>query len=203
MTPEEEARYRRLFSMPNPVRITGRSSSITNSFVNGLIPVVTPTSAEIRTSLEVLEMLDGVCCAYCGGVHSEWDHLRPLVVRKRPTGFISEIQNLVPACGKCNQSKGNKPWRTWMFSDARLSPKTRGVADKEQRAARLDRYEEFWAPTHVDFESAAGQELWQTHWENHQQILAMMRQAELVATQIRGQVARLREGENAPREIAG
>jgi endonuclease I len=48
------------------------------------------------------------------------------VLKKKPTGYISEIHNLVPACGKCNQSKGNKEWRQWMLSDATLSPKTKG-----------------------------------------------------------------------------
>jgi hypothetical protein len=35
--------YRRLFRMPNQVAITGRASSITNSFINSIIPVVEPT----------------------------------------------------------------------------------------------------------------------------------------------------------------
>ena len=37
-----------VFNMPNPVTIMGRSSSITNSFVNGIIPVIEPTEAEIK-----------------------------------------------------------------------------------------------------------------------------------------------------------
>ena len=41
------------FAMPKPVRITGRSSSITNSFVNGVIPVVVPSEAEVREALEI------------------------------------------------------------------------------------------------------------------------------------------------------
>ena len=100
------------FAMPKPVRITGRSSSITNSFVNGVIPVVVPSEAEVREALEILGMLERVTCSYCGDTSTEWDHLRPLVDKQRPTGYISEIHNLVPACGKCNQSKGNKHWLT-------------------------------------------------------------------------------------------
>ena len=56
--------YLGLFAMPKPVRITGRSSSITNSFVNGVIPVVVPTEDEVREALEVLGMLDRVTCSY-------------------------------------------------------------------------------------------------------------------------------------------
>ena len=48
------------------------------------------------------------------------DHLRPLVKDKEPTGYISEIHNLVPSCGKCNQSKGNKEWKAWMRRDPRF-----------------------------------------------------------------------------------
>ena len=65
------------------------------------------------------------CCSYCGDTASEWDHFRPLVKDRKPTGYISEIHNLVPACGKCNQSKGNKEWKTWMLSAAALSRKQR------------------------------------------------------------------------------
>ena len=48
----------------------------------------------------------------------------------------------MPACGKCNQSKGNKPWREWMVSGAPLSPKTRGIPDLEEHMGRLAAYEE-------------------------------------------------------------
>lgn len=39
--------YLARFAMPKPVRISGRSSSITNSFVNGVIPVVVPSEADL------------------------------------------------------------------------------------------------------------------------------------------------------------
>jgi endonuclease I len=58
---------------------------------------------------------------------------RPLVVDKKPTGYISEIQNLVPSCGKCNQSKGNKNWKLWITSEAKLSPASRGISNIENR----------------------------------------------------------------------
>lgn len=83
-----------------------------------------PTEDEVREALEVLGMSEStVCCAYCGGPRTEWDHLNPLVRDKRPTGYVSEIHNLVPACGKCNQSKGSSSWETWMFGPAPWSQK--------------------------------------------------------------------------------
>ena len=180
--------YLSLFAMPKPVRITGRSSSITNSFVNGVIPVVVPTEAEVREALKILGMLERVTCSYCGDTSTEWDHLRPLVERQRPTGYISEIHNLVPACGKCNQSKGNKRWLTWMRSTARLSPTARGVADVEERIARLQEYEDRGVPTKIDFEAAAGADLWEKHWAHHKKLLALMRVADEEAQEIRVRV---------------
>jgi hypothetical protein len=186
------------FAMPKPVRIAGRSSSITNSFVNGIIPVVPPTLEQVDEALRILGMETIVVCAYCGDPASEWDHLRPLVVGKQPTGYISEIHNLVPACGKCNQSKGNKPWRTWMFSSARLSPETRGVAGLGAKADRLAAYERWETPTLVDFASVVGEQLWDEHWRNHETILRAMRDAEITADLIRLRVAASRAGDSAP-----
>jgi len=191
--------YLRLFAMPKPVRITGRSSSITNSFVNGVIPVVSPTEDEVRNALETLGMLDAIACVYCGDTSTEWDHLRPLVDRQRPTGYISEIHNLVPACGKCNQSKGNKNWLTWMRSAAPLSPAARGIADIEQRIARLQEYERRGAPTRIDFESAVGGELWERHWSHHKRLLELMREADTDAQEIK---ERVRAAYKAQREAS-
>ena len=42
---------KKIFRMPTPVKITGRTSSITNAFVNGIIPVIEPTEEEIESAL--------------------------------------------------------------------------------------------------------------------------------------------------------
>lgn len=189
--------YLSWFAMPKPVRITGRSSSITNSFVNGVIPVVMPTEPQVREALEILGMLDHVSCIYCGDTSTEWDHLRPLVEKQRPTGYISEIHNLVPACGKCNQSKGNKNWLTWMRSTARLSPSARGVVDIEERIARLQEYENRGVPTRIDFEAAVGAELWERHWVHHNRLLELMRVADQDAQEIRMRVREVHDAQRA------
>ena len=104
------------FQMPSVQTMVSRKSSITNAFVNAVIPTIPPTADEIDEALTILGMEPtNVRCAYCGDKATEWDHLRPLVAKRRPTGFISEIANLVPACGKCNQSKGGSDWRKWML----------------------------------------------------------------------------------------
>ena len=174
------------FQMPTPVKITGRSSSITNSFVNSIIPVVEPSEGQIARALEILSIdPDAMTCAYCGDTSTEWDHLNPLVSGKQPTGYISEIENLVPACGKCNQSKGNKPWRDWMLSGARLSPKTRGIADLDRRIQLLERYEAQNHPRRFKFEDIVGQEKWAAYWLDRDKIFDAMKDAQVLAEAIR------------------
>src|SRR5688572_33120377 len=125
------------FDLPSPGSIKGRSSSITAAFIQAIVPVIEPTDAEVVEALSVLGMKPGTCvCAYCGDPRTEWDHFRPLVSGQRPTGFITEIANMVPACGKCNQSKGGKPWRQWMTSKAKRSPTSREVNDLDGKIAR-------------------------------------------------------------------
>ena len=183
--------YLSLFRMPTPMKITGRSSSITNSFINSIIPIIVPTNEQVKEALDLLGMgHDSFQCAYCGSAASEWDHLRPLVLNKKPTGYISEIHNLVPACGKCNQSKGNKPWHVWITSTAKLSPKSRGVPDLDQRIEKLRKYEAWLEPTKVDFESVVGKEKWEQHWENWELVQSTMRHAQTLATEINQTIAK-------------
>ena len=107
--------------LPATMTVTGRSSSLTNAFINGIIPVIQPTEAEELEALRILgiDPVD-IRCAYCGDKSTEWDHLRPIITNQEPTGYITEIANLVPSCGKCNQSKGKSSWRAWITSTARL-----------------------------------------------------------------------------------
>ena len=178
--------------MPKPMKITGRSSSITNAFINSIIPIVHPTEEQVKEALSILGMLhdDDYQCSYCGSTATEWDHLRALVLNKKPTGFISEIHNLVPSCGKCNQSKGNKEWHTWMLSNATLSPKSKGIPDLGIRIERLKAYENWGNPTKMDFESIVGKDIWKKHWENWEHVQEIMRESQVLAEEINTQVAR-------------
>lgn len=174
--------------MPKPVKIAGRASSITNSFVNAIIPVIRPTPDEVAEALSVLGMTEHIVCAYCGDPHTEWDHLRPLVVNRAPTGYISEIHNLVPACGKCNQSKGNKRWKDWMYSGAKQSPLSRQVADLDAKAHRLERYEQWKPATQLDFADVVGRDEWEVHEQHLAQILSLMKVADAHAATFRHRI---------------
>jgi hypothetical protein len=177
------------FKMPSMQTIMSRKTSITNAFVAAVIPSVRPTTDEIAEALSILgtDPAD-VRCAYCGDKATEWDHLRPLVVNRRPTGFISEIANLVPSCGKCNQSKGNKPWREWMLGKARLSPTGRSIANTAERISRLEAYEQWRAPTHLDFDAIIESQQWERYWSLCDTVISDMRQCQEVANPFHAQI---------------
>lgn len=172
--------------MPRPVKITGRTSTLTNAFVNGVVPCFPPSENDVLEALSVLGLDHAdLKCAYCGDPYTEWDHLRPLIAGKRPTGYVTEIANLVPACSKCNQSKSGSAWKPWMFGPAKRSPATRGIPDLNERAKRLEAYEAWRAPCVFDFENAAGRELWSRHWGNWERLIALLHECERTADEIR------------------
>lgn len=187
--PTEKSLKSRVFQMPSVQTMVSRKSSVTNAFVNSVIPCIEPTDEEVEQALRTLGMTaDTIACAYCGDKQTEWDHLRPLVSKMRPTGYISEIANLVPACGKCNQSKGNKPWREWMLSPARLSPTGRGMKDVAKRVKRLEAYLEWRHPTKIDFEEILGTEHWDNYWSLWEALINEMRRCQEVADTLRDRI---------------
>jgi hypothetical protein len=173
------------FDLPSRGRVDGRTSSITAAFFQAITPVIPPSNAEVEEALGVLGMASGSChCAYCGDPRTEWDHFRPIVKGRQPTGYITEIANLVPACGKCNQSKGNKNWKEWMLSEAARSPKRRGVADLEGRVRRLEAYEAWREPVRIDYASIVGAERWSQYSNLLDVAVAHLSEAQKVALEL-------------------
>lgn len=117
-------------NIPSINSITSRSSSIRAAFVKAVIPTIFPNDIEVREKLlnELYDLLPhthrGSKCAYCTSKATEWDHFRSVIKNSKPSGYSTDIYNLVPSCGKCNQSKGSKEWNVWIKSEAALSPKT-------------------------------------------------------------------------------
>jgi hypothetical protein len=109
-TPEEKARLKALadaFQMPSFQTMVSRKSSVTNAAVNSVIPAVHPSPEEIERALSILGMeATDVRCAYCGDPSTEWDHLRPLVIDRRPTGYISELATWFPPAANAIKAKG-------------------------------------------------------------------------------------------------
>lgn len=188
--------------MSTQMKLSGRVAGITNAFIHSIIPVLPPSADEVRQALDILGMTpETLQCAFCGGFACEWDHLRPLVKNRRPSGYISEIHNLVPSCSKCNQSKGNREWKDWMASAAALSPTARGVQDVAERIRRLEAYENWCAPVKLDYEAIVGKDVWTQHWQNLERVQSLLSESQDLAEEINrraarafGQVTTLRQG---------
>ena len=75
-------------------------------------------------------------CMFCGSRDvKRWDHLVPI-----NNDGETVLGNMVPACARCDDSKQHLPFEEWMTSDAKHSPKSRGVKDVDQRIARIKAY---------------------------------------------------------------
>ncbi len=179
------------FKMPKPVKITGRTSSITNAFVNGIIPCKYPNEVEISDAIKTLNMdINRIECAYCGGQYSQWDHLEPIVKKQRPTGYISEIYNLIPCCSVCNSSKSGTNWRIWMENETPQSPRGRQIKNLEKRIKVIEEYEDWCKDkrTILDFEKIVGKDLWDQHWKNHDDLLDKMQEFQLHSDKVKEKI---------------
>lgn len=56
-------------------------------------------------------------CVYCGEAFTQIDHVIAIA-----EGGTDDIYNLVPACRRCNFSKGTKDWREWFSMQHFFSP---------------------------------------------------------------------------------
>lgn len=178
-----------LFKMPKATNISGRSSTITNVFVGAIIPLINPTEEEILNSLRILGIdKNNITCAYCGKQATEWDHLRPIVKNKRPTGYISNIYNLVPACGKCNQSKGGKYWKDWILSSAKLSPSSIGIKNLDKKISKLEEYEKWSNVVAIDYEKIVESKKWRQYWDKCESINRDLFEAQKLAKELNKEI---------------
>ncbi|ALX34813.1 hypothetical protein PATSB16_37110 [Pandoraea thiooxydans] len=71
-----------------------------------------------------------------------------------------------------------------MQSNARLSSTVRRIRDIAQRIGRLNAYENFKAPTKMDFEAIVGGEVWATHQNNLKQLQSLMHESQQLAARM-------------------
>jgi hypothetical protein len=189
MTPIDPTRreaLHRCFRLPPAQTMVARKSTLTNAFVSALVPSFDASAEEVDEALRILELDPfDLKCAYCGSKWDTWDHLRPLVTKCKPTGYITEIANLVPSCSRCNSSKGASHWEKWMFGKAKGSPLARQVSDLESRRERLRAYENWRIPTKVDFECILGNDDWTRYWSMYDAVVSDLQEAQVFADALR------------------
>jgi hypothetical protein len=177
------------FRMPKARTITFRTSTLTNAFVSAILPFPQPETSEIGEVLRILEMTpNDLRCAYCGNTATEWEHLHPIVKGRRPTGYPSSIKNLVPSCGKCNQSKRGEEWRHWITSDAARSPKSRKIADLDKRILRLEKYEKWANCRRMPLEKIVGEDAYREYFAKLDQIVSQMKEAQKMANILKSKI---------------
>jgi len=96
---------------------------------------------EMRVRADLLAQL-GDGCVYCGDAQTSQDHFRPVVGRRGiPTGYCSDLWNIVPCCTSCNSSKGNRHWNVFLRGVTPRSPRGRRVKDWKRRENVLRAFE--------------------------------------------------------------
>jgi hypothetical protein len=166
--------------------ITSRSTSLAHAFVHAIIP--RHVDQELQLNLYAAAGIRECECVYCGAGATDKDHLQGLVKNGLPSGHFHTTNNLVPSCGPCNQSKGGTDWKAWMLSKAKGSPSSKGVRDLDERVGRLEIFqrnsgccEAFEVET---LREKVGAELWDSYWQQLEDIKDMLRKAQTASTEI-------------------
>lgn len=160
------------FKLPTKSDLKGRSSTISNAFTIAITPYIYPSKEEIDGFYRKLQITKGQC-AYCLGKANAMDHIKPLVTNGLPTGYITEIHNLVPCCSACNSSKGKKEFVDWYKSDnnkERLMDEGLTEDDIEKRYEIILEYiKEIGEP--INYSEILGSDLWKEFLERKQAML--------------------------------
>lgn len=163
------------FKMPAKSNLKGRSSTISNAFAIAITPYIIPKEDELRDFYSLLEIEENQC-AYCLGEGNGKDHLKPLVRNGLPTGYITDLHNLVPCCQACNSSKGAKEFKDWYISkpnkDRLIS---RGMTEEQimRRYKVVSNYEEL-IPDPLDYKSIVGDELWNEYEKRRKDMIQQL-----------------------------
>lgn len=101
---------------------------------------------EVLVQLTQHFMCEGnVLCIYCGSAPAtRWDHLHPV-----SKGGDSSAGNLVPACGRCDDSKQDSTIDEWAHSKGKYRPSATRVSAIR---ARIKEYQDAYAYEVKDFE---------------------------------------------------
>jgi len=132
---------------------------------------------------------DNLSCVYCGRAATSLDHFCGLVVNSEWSGYGNSINNRVPACEICNPRKGNRDAYQWM---RKAHPHR--VADFVERMGRFHRA--VGMPQKMPPISQVSPEAAKRLCGLEYAMVAIMRQMDEEAAQIRAAYAELNGGQN-------
>ncbi len=166
----------KLIKFPTKSNLRSRASTISNAFAISITPCKYPTENEIKEFYKRLEIREGQC-AYCLGEANAMDHIKPLVNNGLPTGYITEIKNLVPCCAICNSSKGKKEFAKWYKSESNLNRlRQKGLSDSDiqKRYEIISNYiSNIDLP--IDYRKIVGDDLWNEYIKRLKNMIELLR----------------------------
>lgn len=109
--PEKHSEYSRRWQEANPEKYReNRRGKKRRRRARKLAATIVPfTTKQLATRMTVFDNK----CVYCGGPFEHVDHFFPL-----SRGGAHSLDNLVPACSRCNQSKNDSDPLEWMMRRA-------------------------------------------------------------------------------------
>ncbi len=99
-------------------------------------------------------------CAYClrEGQAKTADHFKPVVNGTMPTGYVTDITNLVPCCKDCNSKKAGKEFDDWFDENNQwLIDK---LGNKNKINERKNIILEAMRPNWLDYKQILGRKGW-------------------------------------------
>jgi len=167
-------------------KIRTRMSSLAAVFVQAIIPRRVDKAAQ--AALYERFGINSNECVYCGQTATDKDHFRAIVSGGRPSGYFHTAENIVPSCGRCNQSKSGSDWKAWMESaTAKHSPTRKNIEGTRDRIARLSAFAgtvDKPSLTVQEMREVAGESLWDGYWAQLEAIGRLLDRAQQDADKI-------------------
>lgn len=185
------------FKLPTKSDLKSRTSTISNAFAIAITPYIYPSLNEIEHFLKELHLEQGQC-AYCLGKANAMDHVKPLVTGGLPTGYITEIRNLVPCCSACNSAKGAQDFRAWYKSEKNIKRlHSEGLTDTEidERFDIVSRYIDK-IPAPIDYKTILGDNLWNEFLHRKEEMVRLLKEDQLFCDELSAIIKNKIDSEN-------
>lgn len=162
-------------------KLSSLATTVRRSFSLRMQPEDTTTESDIIEALgELGQSPKSICCIYCGKDAEIWDHFHALVVNKEAKIYESNVKNSVPSCGRCNESRQNRPWQEWIIR-MKEQEKWWGIKDGEEERHRLLRiYESSHAPIELEPENIYGAINLKRYEDIREKIIQLLKEADTI-----------------------
>ncbi len=185
------------FKLPTKSDLKSRTSTISNAFAIAITPYIYPSQNEIECFFKELNLEQGQC-AYCLDKANAMDHVKPLVTGGLPTGYITEIRNLVPCCSACNSAKGSQDFKTWYKSSKNVERlHSEGLTDEqiENRFLIISKYIDK-IPDPIDYKTILGDKLWNEYLRRKNEMINLLKDDQLFCDKLNDMIKEKLNSEN-------